>query len=164
MDQNTLPQTAATAPQLPVAQAVASLGAQPVVAAPPVVAPPVAPAPAPTLPVAPFAVILTDTANVEHPVHVTSAKLSLERHGALTSGSVVLRSRVHGNPAIASLLTLANLSTLHRVTIRYFSPNGSVLRDDQITINPTSRAIYQGPELSETGDGWEFYETLTIHA
>ncbi len=167
MDQNTLPQTAAAAAQVPVAQAVASLGAQAVVAAPvPAPAAPATPTPAavPQLPIAPFAVILTDAAGVEHPIHVTSAKLDLTRTGQVVQGAIELRAVVHSNPAITTLMAIANITGPHAITLRYFAPNGSILREDKISVNPTSRAIYHGPELSETKDGWEFHETLTIHA
>lgn len=156
-----LPAAAPATAQIPLPQAVAPLGAQPAPVAAPAALPVTA---APQLPVAPFTVILTDAAGVEHPIQVSSAKLELTRTGALVQGMIELRAIVHANPAITTLMTIANITGAHSIMLRYFAPNGTILREDKIAINPTSRAIYRGPELSETKDGWEFFETLTIHA
>ena len=158
MTQPTQPSAVAPTPQVPLAQAVASLGAPPA-AQNPVPAPAIPPTPTP------FTVILVDTAKTEHPVIVISAKLGIVKAGTSpTAGSIVLRAQLLGTINGLSLLAIANIQGAYSLVIRYTAPNGTVLRDDTIEVQPTSHVVDHGPELAETEKGWEFFETLTINA
>ncbi len=152
------PTAAAVAAQVPLPQAIAQI--QPAV---PIAAPAPAPA-AQTSPVAPVSVILVDPTGTEHLISVAAAKLTLTRTAEVMQGAVELKSRVHGNPNITSLLAVANMVAPYTLTLRYCAPNGVILRNDSISVLATSRSVYRGPEIEETDSGWEFFETLTIHA
>lgn len=147
-------------PQVPTATPSAVLGATPVLPTPPESPAPVIQSPPPT----PFSVALTDERG-GLTVGVTSAKLQLSRVGSgTTQGTVELRSRLRSDPSVHTLLAVANAATPYTIVISYFGPDGVALRVDNIAVSSQSSVVYRGPELSESENGWEFFETLTIHA
>lgn len=141
-------------PQVPLATQIAALGPQSV-----------QPEPVPVPPTNPYAVLLTDSNQVERPIVVTKATLKLVRNGTDTArGSIELEAQVHGRTDIPSLLTIANMTGPYSVTLRYFAFDGSVVRNDVIAVNATSRAEYTGPQLEQGNESWVFVERLIIHA
>ena len=151
-------------PQVPLAAQIAALVPQPVSQQPIVPPSSVLPQPQPQ-PQLPYAVIVTDGNGIEHPVAVIRAALHLKRDGLESpKGSIELEAQVHNRPDVPSLLSVANMTGQYTITLRYFGRDGTIIRNDKITVNATSRADYMGPQLSADTDTWSFVESLTIHA
>lgn len=134
---------------------------------PQVPAPAAVPAPivAPAVAQQPYAVLVKGPDQIEHPLPVIRAVLKLTRNGnAPALGFIELEARVHNRTDVASLLTVATMVGQYTITLRYFAPDGSVVRNDNITVNATSRAVYSGPQLEQDSESWSFIEKLTIHA